>query len=155
MFDYQVTSSYEEVIRFKISATVACNKERTSIQLNAKDGLIQAVADKFDAEIHSLNDLKQTHGLATCLDQATSVRPTEIHNEPTIPKLKRQEVSTVNMKDIPMHFFVGTKNPPMPPNFYKSEVKPLKLSSEQIIQSRLSLEKDFMKRNIQRNIDKQ
>ena len=54
-----------------------------------------------------------------------------------------------------MHFFVGTKNPPMLPNFYKSEVKPLKLSSEQIIQSRLSLEKDFMKRNIQRNIDKQ
>ena len=53
-----------------------------------------------------------------------------------------------------MHFFVGTKNPPMPPNFYKSEVKPLKVSSEQIIQSRLSLEKDFMKRNIQRNIDK-
>ena len=42
------------------------------------------------------------------------------------------------MKDIPMHFFVGTKNPPMPPNFYKSEVKPLKLLCEQIMQSRLS-----------------
>ena len=32
----------------------------------------------------------------------------------------------------------------MPPNFYKSEVKPLKLLFEQIIQSLLSLEKDFM-----------
>ena len=101
--------------------------------------------------MHSLNDLQQTDGLATCLVQATSVRP----REPAIGKLKRKELSTVKMKGIPMHFFVGTKNPPMLPNFYKSEVKPLKLSSEQIIQSRLSLEKDFMKRNIQRNIDKQ
>ena len=70
-------------------------------------------------------------------------QPTETHNEPTIPKLKRQELSTAKMKDIPMHFFVGTKNPPMLPNFYKSEVKPLKLLCEQIIQSRLSSEKDF------------
>ena len=42
-----------------------------------------------------------------------------------------------------MHFFVGTKNTPMPPNFYKSEVKSLKLLCEEIIQSRLSLEKYF------------
>ena len=91
---------------------------------------MQAVADNFDAEIHSLTDLQQTHGLATCLAQAKSVRPTETHNEPAIPKFKRQDISTVKMKDIPMHFFVGTKNPPMPPNFYKSEVKPLKLLYE-------------------------
>ena len=73
-----------------------------------------------------------------------SVRPTETHNEPTIPKLKRQEVSTVKMKDIPMHFFVSTKNSLIPFNFYKRKVKPSKLLCEQIIQSRLSLEKDFM-----------
>ena len=41
-------------------------------------------------------------------------------------------------------FFVGTKNQPMLPNFYKSEVKPAKLLCEQIMQSRLSSEKDFM-----------
>ena len=125
-------------------AAVACDKDRTSIRLNAKDGLIQADPDNFDAEIHSLNGLQQTHWLATCLTQATSVRPTETHNEPTIPKLKSQELSTVKMKDIPMHFFVGTKNLPKPPNFYKSEVKPLKLFCEQIIQSRLGLEDFFM-----------
>ena len=89
LFDYRVTSSYEEVRRFEISEAVPCDKERTSIKLNAKDGLIQAVADNFDAEIHYLNGLQQTHGLATCLAQATSVRPAETHNEPTIPKLKR------------------------------------------------------------------
>ena len=122
-----MTSSYEEVRRSKISAAVvACDKERTSIRLNAKDGLTQAVAGNFDAEIHSLNDLQQTHGLATCLAQATSARPTETHNELTIPNLKRQKLSTIKMKDIPIHFFLGTNNPPMPPNFYKNEVKQLK-----------------------------
>ena len=85
--------------------TVACDKERTGIRLNPKDGMIQAVADDFDAEIHFLNGLQQTHGLATCFAQTTSARPTETHNEPTIPKLKMQELSTAKMKDIPMHFF--------------------------------------------------
>ena len=106
-----MTSTYEEVRRSKISAAVvACDKERTSIRLNAKDRLTQAFAGNFDAEIHSLNDLQQTHGLATCLAQAMSARPTETHNELTIPKLKRQKLSTVKMKDILIHFFLGTNN---------------------------------------------
>ena len=58
LIDYRVTSSYEEVRRFKISAAVACDKERTSIRLNVKDGLMHAVADNFDAEIHSLIGLQ-------------------------------------------------------------------------------------------------
>ena len=72
LFDYRVTSSYEEVRRFKISVAVACDKEKTSIRLNAKDGLIQAVTDNFDV-IHFLNGLQQARGLATCFAQATSV----------------------------------------------------------------------------------
>ena len=43
-----------------------------------------------------------------------------------------------------MYFFGGTKNPQMPFNFYKSEVRPLELLCEQVIQSRLTSEKDFM-----------
>ena len=43
-----------------------------------------------------------------------------------------------------MHFFVGTVNPPVAPNFCKSEVKPLKLLCGQITQSQLSSEKNFM-----------
>ena len=64
-FDYWLTSSYEEVRRFKISTAVAKrekDKKRTSIGLNAKDGLKEAVADSFDAEIHYLNGLQQIHG---------------------------------------------------------------------------------------------
>ena len=64
-FDYWLTSSYEEARRFKISAAVAKRekeKKRTSIGLNAKDGLKEAVADSFDAEIHYLNGLQQIHG---------------------------------------------------------------------------------------------
>lgn len=64
-FDYWLTSSYEEVRRFKISTAVSKRekeKKRTSIGLNAKDGLKEAVADSFDAEIHYLNGLQQIHG---------------------------------------------------------------------------------------------
>ena len=43
-----------------------------------------------------------------------------------------------------MHFFVGTKNPPMPSNLYKNEVKPLKLLCEKFGKSQLSSEKFFM-----------
>ena len=129
LFDCRVISSYEEVRIFIISAAVACYKKGKSIQLNAKDELIQAVANNFDAKIHSLHGLQQTHGLATCLAQAASFRPTETQNETTILKLKRQEISTIKLKNIPTHFFVGTKNLQMPPNFFKSEVKPLSWSS--------------------------
>ena len=64
-FDYWLTSSYEEVRRFKISTAVSKRekeKKRTSIGLNAKDGLKEAVADSFDAEIHYLNGLQQIYG---------------------------------------------------------------------------------------------
>ena len=43
-----------------------------------------------------------------------------------------------------MHFFVGTKNLAIPPNLYKSEVKPLKLLCKKFGKSQLSLEKYFM-----------
>lgn len=43
-----------------------------------------------------------------------------------------------------MHFFVGTKNPPMPPNLCKSEAKPLKLLCEKFGKGRINSEKDFM-----------
>lgn len=75
LFDHQLTLSYEEIRRFKASAAVVCDKDRTNIRLNAKDRLLEAAADNFDDEIHSLNCLQQTHVLATYLAQATSVPP--------------------------------------------------------------------------------
>ena len=51
-----------------------------------------------------------------------------------------------------MHFFVGTKNPPMPPNLHKSEAKPLKLLCEKFGKGRINSEKDFVS---QGNIDQQ
>ena len=102
---------------------------------------MQTAAGNFDDETHSLNGLQQIHVLATYLVQATSVTATESR---TISQLKRQELSMVKLKDIPMNIFICTKNPSKLPTFYKSDVKRLKLLCVQFIQSQLSSEKDCM-----------
>jgi len=65
MYQFRVTCSYDEILRFKKSAALAATKE---IQLSGIHqggvGLIQAVADNFDADISSQNGKMTTHSLA-------------------------------------------------------------------------------------------
>lgn len=60
MYDFGVTCSYSEVLRFKASAAIAAAQDVQSnfrAITDAKHGLIQAVADNFDANRSSQNDL--------------------------------------------------------------------------------------------------
>ena len=52
MYDYRVTCSYDELLRFKKSAAVAAstNPSKQGIS-DARQGLIQVVADNFDCDI--------------------------------------------------------------------------------------------------------
>ena len=65
MYQFRVTCSYDEILRFKKSAALAATKE---IQLSGIHqggvGLLQAVADNFDAGISSQNGKMTTHSLA-------------------------------------------------------------------------------------------
>lgn len=90
MYDFGVTCSYSEVLRFKASAAVAATQD---VQNNlraitdAKHGLIQAVADNFDANISSQNGLRSTHALALLLTQED--RPQADHTPNTNVSIKR------------------------------------------------------------------
>ena len=67
-----MTCSYDEMLRFKASAASAAagdvNRNLGAIT-DSKEGLIQAVADNYDANISSQNGLKSTHALALLLTQ--------------------------------------------------------------------------------------
>ncbi|KAH3691182.1 hypothetical protein DPMN_194410 [Dreissena polymorpha] len=73
LYDFGVTCSYDEVLRFKTSAAVSTVAEEQNPSLrpitDANEDLIQAVADNFDANVSSQNGLKSTHALALLLTQ--------------------------------------------------------------------------------------
>ena len=56
-------------------------------ELQSSDGLIQVVSDNFDAHIHSQNELKETHSLATMITQSQS-KPSLSRNP--IPRLSKK-----------------------------------------------------------------
>ena len=64
---YCVTSSYEEILRFTISASL--DKQSTNTVQNIEQGLIQYVSNNFDTQMCSQNGIKQTHGLASVVTQ--------------------------------------------------------------------------------------
>ncbi len=69
-YQYRITCSYDEMLRFKSSAAVDAAKKPNVRGLIQPGGpLIQAVADNFDANISSQNGLKSTHALALLLTQ--------------------------------------------------------------------------------------
>ena len=55
-------ASYDEMLRLKASAARAAaqDKDLTGIS-SSQQGLVQIVADNFDAQMSSYNELKSTH----------------------------------------------------------------------------------------------
>ena len=92
LHDYGVTCSYHEYDLFKTSAAASATPRRNSLGIfNCDGGLIQAVADNFDATIHSQNGLQSTHALALMMTQTGSISANE-GQESRIKRLKRHEV---------------------------------------------------------------
>ena len=68
--DLDTCCSYDEVLRFKASASVAASSETQLTGIQSSDiGLVQAIADNFDANTTSPNGLKSTHALALLMTQ--------------------------------------------------------------------------------------
>ena len=65
LHEFEITPTHHEVRRFKDSAAAAADKTGLSLNMNASDGLIQVIADNYDATINSQNGMKQTHALAS------------------------------------------------------------------------------------------
>ena len=125
-----VTSSYDEVRRFNISAVHHASKDH--LILDSEKGLIQGLSDKFDANLSTQNGLKQTHSLAIVLLQCGNLTHAADSRSP-IPRLLKEDLSSVELHESKMQIFKGEKKPKMPPAFSKKGILPFKVLCNQAI----------------------
>ena len=140
LYEYGVTASYDEVRRFKISAAYSASQEKEQT-LDSTVGLIQGISDNFDANLSTQNGLKQTHSLATIVTQHLQ-SPNEVKRD-SIPRLKKDELASVPLKDVDVKIYSGEKKPQMPKFFALCGVLPLRVLCEQSMITSMSKEKDF------------
>ena len=129
LHEYGITSTYDEFRRFKVSAAAATDASNHK-EIDAKDGLIQIIADNFDAHIHSQNGLKETHSMAPIIAQPA---PKSELSKSSISRLKKGEVKTVKLKETTIEYFKGQKNPAMPESFSKYQVMSLNTLRHQAV----------------------
>lgn len=141
MNDFGVTCTYDELLRFKKSAAVAAakNVELTSIS-KAEEGMIQFIADNFDADISSQNGKLSTHSLAVLMTQPD----VKIHHqEQSIQRLKKTEMSQHIEYELDIVRYNGPKKPNFPSQFVKREIPTLRLLAHKAIAQRRANETDF------------
>jgi len=85
-------------------------------------GLVQVVANNFDAEISSQNGQKSTHGLAMIITQAGQPKPgvsSEIDEIPTIKRLKWEETKSncLALGEVNIQCYNGSKKSDMPEQY--------------------------------------
>lgn len=80
----------------------------------AEYGLVQVVADNFDANICTQNALRTTHGLAMVITQKHQDGGHGRYSNDVISRLKWEEVVKVKSPDITVEQCTGSKKPPMP-----------------------------------------
>ena len=116
-YDYGMTCSYDEVLRFKKSAAVAAAKKPSVHGISsAESGLVQTVVDNFDADIHSPNGKLSTHSLAMILTQPSGTHKNHDPDPDTIVRLKHSDMKLPIDEDedeVPV-YYVGQKKPPLP-----------------------------------------
>ena len=114
-YDYGITCSYDEILRFKKSAAVVAARDPSVHGISsAESGLVQTIVDNFDADIHSPNGKLSTHSLAMILTQPST--PGNETDADTIERLKYCDVKlTLNEDDNDVTvYYVGQKKPPLP-----------------------------------------
>ena len=140
LHEFGVTSSYDEVRRFKISAAHQTSQQKT-VPLDSKDGLIQGVSDNFDANLSTQNGLKQTHSLATIVLQHREQPQTEKRDP--IPRLIKSELATVELNEPELKIYKGQQKPSMTHSCAQRGVLPLKILCSQVINVKEAKSTDF------------
>ena len=115
MYDYRVTCSYDELLRFKKSAAVTASTDPSKQGISdARQGLIQVVADNFDCDICSPNGKLSTHSLAMIVMQTGCRDDTD--SKVDIKRLKKHEITQPidDGQDESLVQYHGKKNPMMP-----------------------------------------
>ncbi len=143
MHEYGVTCSYDEVLRFKKSAAIAATKNISLHGISdASKGLVQVVADNFDADISSQNGKLSTHSLAVLMTQANQDDASK-NMEEKITRIKKDDMSHPIEYEVPIERYTGVKQPPMPEKAALKSVLSLKILAHMAIQSRRAEETDL------------
>ena len=144
MQSFGVTCSYDEVLRFKRSAAKAATMERSYHGISdASEGLVQIVADNFDAEISSQNGKLSTHSLAVLATQPESPSDADMCHRETIPRISKEEMSEPIEYDVTIQRYNGPKKTKMPKSAAVTTILPLKLLAQQASLKRRADETDF------------
>lgn len=129
-----ITCSYDEVLRFKSSAAHAASKDIEKLGIACENtGLIQVVADNFDANISSPNGIKSTHALALLVTQPQPDSQTTSQEEHKIRRLKKAEMSESTIDEVSIHEYEGPKKPTMPTWAANQSPLPLAVLTSQVI----------------------
>ena len=145
---FKVTSSYNELRRFRISAAAAVAKDDQGIsQFDSNNGLVQVVADNFDTQISSQNGQKSTHGLAMIVTQAGQKgKATDGQADlGTIKRLKWQKTnsSKLSLVDVSVKRFQGRKQGNMPEECAKRSVATLASLARTQLATQRAVTEDF------------
>ena len=133
MYSYSVCSSYTEYRRFKKSAAKAAVADlKMSGISNAADGLVQAIADNFDADISSQNGRLPSHSVLPA--------PSEGEQEDN-PRIRRVPNDSSEVPcDVDIHRYQGPKQPQMPESHAIMAIPTLKSLAHQVIAVRRASE---------------
>ena len=144
LYDFGVTCSYDEYLRFIASAasSAATDKGLRGIS-DHSSGLIQVIADNFDTDISSQNRLQSTHSLAVLTTQKNKSTPDDSDPVQTIRRLREEEMKTEVEADVPIVHFQGPKKPAMPQMNAKRVVPPLRVLAQQRILVQRANQLDF------------
>ena len=119
-FDFGVTCSYDELLRFKKSAAFTANANMNLTGLKREvHSLIQGVGDNFDQEICSQNGKLQTHSMALLMTRSDDKRSQDDMEE-LIPRLAMSDMARQIPCDIEVCRYTGPKKQTPPERSMKA-----------------------------------
>ena len=112
LYEYRVTGSYDELLRFKKSAAVHSAKAGHLLGVPDTGSLLQVITDNYDQIMHSQNNKLLCHCLATIVTKNGDSNISKI----TFPRLKKADLPTPIKEEnsVQISTYIGPKKPPMP-----------------------------------------
>ena len=144
--EFGVTCSYDEVLRFKKSVAHAASRERHLQGLmDSKVGLVQTVADNFDANIASPNGLKSTHSLALLQTQLQEyTEDNQVSDNPTIRRLRKEELKEEPTLPVDIQHYNGPWKPAMSEACTLCHILSLRILAAKVITMNRAQVADYM-----------
>ena len=142
-YDFGVTCSYDEILRFKKSAALdATIQSSLSGIFDNHTGLVQAIADNFDAYISAKNGKVSTHSIDLLLTQPQIKCDPQGETDQTKSHIKKSDMSTSIPYESRIHEYRGLNKPPMLTGSADEIILALKVMSHTVIAKQRAMHND-------------